>query len=261
MAKDLMTIGELAKLMGVTVRTLQYYDRENLLTPSAFSDGGRRLYSSKDLVKLHQILSFKYLGFSLEEIKNHILPLSTPEEVAQILVYQRKVIEERIENLQEALDAVDALHAEVMNINQVDFKKYAEIIELLRAGNTNYWVWKLFDDTLTEHVKDRFANSPETAQKLMETYLSLLDQTLLLKEQQEPIDSEQGFKLAEKWWSMITDFTGGNMELMTNLMKFNDNKSNWNEEISEKQQEIDTYLDSILSNYFSVIGFNIQERE
>lgn len=261
MAKDFMTIGELSKLMGVTVRTLQYYDREKLLIPSALSEGGRRLYSSKDVVKLHQILSFKYLGFSLEEIKNHILPLSTPEEVGKILEYQRKVIEERIENLQEALDAVDALHGEVMSINQVDFKKYAEIIELLRLGNRSYWVWKLFDDTLSEHVKDRFSENPESAEKLMETYLSLLDQTLLLKNQQVPPESEQGLKLAEQWWSMITEFTGGNMELISNLMKFNVDKSNWNEEISVKQKEIDTYLDSIISNYFTVIGITVPEME
>ena len=189
------------------------------------------------------------------------MPLSTPEEVGKILEYQRKVIEERIENLQEALDAVDALHGEVMSINQVDFKKYAEIIELLRLGNRSYWVWKLFDDTLSEHVKDRFSENPERAEKLMETYLSLLDQTLLLKNQQVPPESEQGLKLAEQWWSMITEFTGGNMELISNLMKFNVDKSNWNEEISVKQKEIDTYLDSIISNYFTVIGITVPEME
>ena len=48
-----MTVGELAKKMGVTIRTLQYYDKEGLLSPSAESEGGRRLYTDKDLVLLH----------------------------------------------------------------------------------------------------------------------------------------------------------------------------------------------------------------
>ena len=52
-----MTVGEVAKKMGVTVRTLQYYDKEGLLSPSAESEGGRRLYTDKDLVMLHQIIS------------------------------------------------------------------------------------------------------------------------------------------------------------------------------------------------------------
>ena len=58
MQKEFLTVGELARLMGTTVRTLQYYDREGILKPSSFSEGGRRLYSAKDVVKLHQILSF-----------------------------------------------------------------------------------------------------------------------------------------------------------------------------------------------------------
>lgn len=56
---NFMTIGEVAKKMGVTVRTLQYYDKEGLLSPSKQSEGGRRLYSNKDLIMLHQILSLK----------------------------------------------------------------------------------------------------------------------------------------------------------------------------------------------------------
>ena len=56
-----MTVGEIAKKMGVTVRTLQYYDKEGLLSPSAESEGGRRLYTDRDLIMLHQILSLKSL--------------------------------------------------------------------------------------------------------------------------------------------------------------------------------------------------------
>ena len=47
-----LTVGEVAKKMDVTVRTLQHYDKEGLLSPSAVSDGGRRLYTDKDIVKL-----------------------------------------------------------------------------------------------------------------------------------------------------------------------------------------------------------------
>ena len=73
-----MTVGEVAKKIGVTVRTLQYYDKEGLLSPSAESEGGRRLYTDKDLVILHQIISLKSLGFSLNDIKHHLISLETP---------------------------------------------------------------------------------------------------------------------------------------------------------------------------------------
>ena len=49
-----MTVGEVAKKMNTTVRTLQYYDREGLFSPSSESEGGRRLYTDKDLILLYQ---------------------------------------------------------------------------------------------------------------------------------------------------------------------------------------------------------------
>ena len=49
------TTGEIAKLCGVTVRTVQYYDSRNILVPSALSEGGRRLYSEEDLKRLRII--------------------------------------------------------------------------------------------------------------------------------------------------------------------------------------------------------------
>ena len=63
-----------AKKMGVTVRTLQHYDREGLLSPSAMSEGGRRLYTDKDIIKLHQIISLKHLGH-FQHLYNYIVNL------------------------------------------------------------------------------------------------------------------------------------------------------------------------------------------
>ncbi len=101
-----MSVGELAQKMGTTVRTLQYYDKENLLKPAALSEGGRRLYTYKDMVKLHQIMSLKYLGFSLEDIKNRLMHLDTPEEVLSILGEQAQILRENITKLNEALSAI-----------------------------------------------------------------------------------------------------------------------------------------------------------
>lgn len=50
-----MTIGKVAQKIGVTVRTLQYYDKERLFTPFAKSESGRRLYTDRDLVMLSQL--------------------------------------------------------------------------------------------------------------------------------------------------------------------------------------------------------------
>ena len=123
-----MTIGEVAKKMRTTVRTLQYYDKEGLLSPSAESEGVRRLYTDKDLVTLHQILSLKSLGFSLDDIKRRLISLETPTDVATALTEQADSIREKIEQLTDSLTAIEQLKTEVLQMRTVSFKKYADII-------------------------------------------------------------------------------------------------------------------------------------
>ena len=133
-----MTVGEVAKKMNVTVRTLQHYDKEGLLSPSAVSEGGRRLYTDKDLVRLHQILSLKHLGFSLSDIRNRLISLDTPEEVAEILAEQAGLVRQKIESLSESLRELNTLREEVLQMQSVDFKKYADIIVNLQMKNDFY---------------------------------------------------------------------------------------------------------------------------
>lgn len=101
-----MTDGQLAKKIGITIRTLQYYDKEGLAFPSVESEGGRRLYTDKDLVKLHQILSLKSLGFSLKDIKGRLISLKTPDDVAKALTEQADVLRKKIEQLKDSLVAI-----------------------------------------------------------------------------------------------------------------------------------------------------------
>ena len=60
---------ELSKLSHVSVRTLHHYDKINLLKPSLRQSNNYRLYSEKDLLKLQQIIAFKFFGFELSQIK------------------------------------------------------------------------------------------------------------------------------------------------------------------------------------------------
>lgn len=256
--KNLFTVGELAKQMDITVRTLQYYDQQNLLKPSHKSDGGRRLYSKKDMVKLHQILSLKHLGFSLAEIKTKLFALETPHEVSQILWEQRQMIETQILDLKNSLEAIDALREEVIAIDKVDFSKYADIIYLLKNQNKNYWVLKKFSPRLENHVRERFGN-PLTSQtnNLYDLYLSILDEAVALYDQNTAPESAQSLALAQKWWQLIQDFTGGDMTLLPDLMAFNDSRdSGWDSEISQKQTLINDYLGLIISAYFKKTGLS-----
>lgn len=68
MSGNMLTIGQLAKRTGVTIRTLRYYDKIGLLIPTDYKEGGHRLYSLEDLSRIQQIQSLKFIGLSLKEI-------------------------------------------------------------------------------------------------------------------------------------------------------------------------------------------------
>lgn len=258
---ELLSVGELAKDMDITVRTLQYYDKEGILKPSALSEGGRRLYSKKDKVKLHQILSLKHLGFPLEEITKMMISLDSPEEVALVLKKQHQLVKEQIQSLESALLAIDGLQEEVLRMNTVDFAKYADIISLLKTGNEYYWAWKLFDQDLSTHIRERFGKEPEKGIWMMTTYQEVLSEAVELKNSEEAPDSEKSIKLAEKWWNMVMEFTGGDLSFLPQLMKFNESKEEWNKDMAMKQKQVDEYIGLALQAYFSKSGLEIPMME
>ncbi|MBU5438857.1 MerR family transcriptional regulator [Tissierella sp. MSJ-40] len=259
--QHLLTIGELAKKMDTTVRTLQYYDKEGLLKPSAKSQGGRRLYTEKDIIRLHQILSMKYLGFTLDEIKNHLISLDTPQQVIEVLEQQKEAVQKQIDNLTNALSAIIALQNEVRQMQQVDFGKYADIISLLRLKNEGYWIVKHFDNRLMTHLKERFSNYPDLAHSLFEEWKNLCDETIHLKNQGEIPEGEKGQELARKWWTMVMEFTGGDMSLIPALLQFNQSKQNWDKEMREKQSIVDEFIEPAINFYFQNQGIKISEME
>lgn len=254
--ENYMTVGELAKKMGTTVRTLQYYDKEGLLSPTAESEGGRRLYTHKDMIKLHQILSLKSLGFSLDDIKNKLISLDTPEEVAAVLHEQLLTVQQKIKQLKEAEAEIEALKNEVLQMQAVDFKKYADIIVNLQMNNEYYWLIKHFDDTTLEHIRNRF--DKDSGMEFMQRFNQLNDKILVLKENHIAPDDEQAQILAKEFWEMVMEFTNGDMSLLPKLMKF-DNLIDDNKEWLEKQKLVNEYLQPALEIYFQNAGINVFE--
>ena len=97
------TTGELAKLCGVTVRTVQYYDTRGILIPSELSEGGRRLYSEDDLKRLKVICFLRDLDLPIDAI-SQILKEEHPEKVISLLIEQQeKALWDEISDKEEKL--------------------------------------------------------------------------------------------------------------------------------------------------------------
>lgn len=253
-----MTVGQVAKKMDVTVRTLQHYDREGLLSPSAISEGGRRLYTDKDIIKLHQILSLKHLGFSLDDIKNRLISLETPEEIAVALEEQAAVLRKKIENLSESLRELETLRTEVLQMQSVDLKKYADIVVNLQMKNDYYWLIKHFDDQTLDHIRSHF--DKDSGKAFMDTFMQLQDEALRLKNADIPGDSEEGQQFAKAYWDMITEFTGGDMSMLPKLVElgqFEGTDPKW----QEKQSLANIYIEQVLEVYFLRQGIDPFQEE
>ena len=81
------TTGELAKLAGVSVRTVQYYDKRGILSPSDLTEGGRRIYVDSDLEQLRMICFLRELDFSIEQIKR-IFAEENAKQVLELLLVE-----------------------------------------------------------------------------------------------------------------------------------------------------------------------------
>lgn len=106
------TVGQVAELVGVTVRTLHHYDDIGLLVPSERSRAGYRLYTDRDLARLQQVVVYRRLEMPLEEIATL---LGGGEDAATHLHRQRATVMSRLDELRELVSAIDRALEREMN--------------------------------------------------------------------------------------------------------------------------------------------------
>lgn len=128
----MMTVKEISKLTGISVRTLHYYDETGLLKPTDKSEAGYRLYDDKALETLQQILFFREFDIPLKEIKAVVYNPNLDKN--QILQMQRKMLvskKERIENLISSIDDIlkgeNQMNFEIFNRTEIE-DMYASMV-------------------------------------------------------------------------------------------------------------------------------------
>lgn len=128
--------GEFASKAHITKKTIRYYDEHHILKPSFVNENGARFYTDEDFARLQQILFLKYLGFSLDDIREMTMRNSDRSFLSDSLHMQLGLMEERLEQmqlmkqaLQEASEAVDhgdqvnwSHMLQVVNVNEMEQK-------------------------------------------------------------------------------------------------------------------------------------------
>ena len=125
------TTGELAKLCGVMVRTVQYYDTRGILIPSALSEGGRRLYSDDDLRRMRIICFLRNAGLPIDAI-GQLLSEEDPGSVITLLLEQQEqTLRRQLAEDQEKLEKVTALQRQVRQQPGFSLEPIGDMAELM----------------------------------------------------------------------------------------------------------------------------------
>lgn len=193
-----MKINEVAKLTGVTVRALHYYDKIGLLKPEEITEAGYRIYSENDLETLQQILFFRELDFSLNEIKEMIQnPLydktEALEKQKELLMQKRARLDDLITLVEGTLKGEREMSFKEFDMTEIEEnkKKYAEEVKE-RWGTTKAYA----------EYENKAVSDEEYQQKM-------LGMNVLLKEfaKKRHLAPESGEvqELVEKWKDYITE--------------------------------------------------------
>ena len=200
----MMTVNEVSKLAGVSIRTLQYYDKIGLLHPSGCTDAGYRLYDDTDLERLQHILLFRELEFSLKDIK---VIISSPD------FNRSKALEQQIELLRLKKEHIEnlinfALGIKMLGVKHMDFKAFdrSKLDEYSRQakelyGNTSEY----------KEMEEKQKNRTEEDEKI------LADRFMLLfKEAGEIKASDPASDEAQNLVKRIQDYITENLYTCTN---------------------------------------------
>lgn len=137
----MMTVHEVSKLAGVSIRTLQYYDKIGLLHPTGYTDAGYRLYDDTDLERLQHILLFRELEFPLKDIKAIIN--SSDFDRSKALEQQIELLQLKKEHIENLMNF--ALGIKMLGVKHMDFKAFDRS--------------KL--DAYSKRAKELYGNTPE----------------------------------------------------------------------------------------------------
>jgi DNA-binding transcriptional MerR regulator len=146
-------VGELARLTGLTIRTLRYYDQIGLFSPSEYTESGHRLYNQADLSRLQQILSLKELGLSLEEIRSALA--GTHYDPSQVISLQIARLKENIQLQQTMLQELEHVWGMMKQNRPLTLDDFTRLLELTKKRKEKYFIsWEHSLDMLGDYLTE-----------------------------------------------------------------------------------------------------------
>lgn len=242
------TVGELARRCGVTVRTLQYYDKEGLLSPTHYTEGGRRLYAREDIFLLQQILFLKSFGFSLQDIRDRLLHAESPEQIGLLFARQRDALKGQIEELTGIVDLLDKTIAEIGMNGELGAEKLVAIIEMMKLDHPYPFILRYFGREEMKTMMRWFDGDDDTENLAAQWQDIFSDMIELYKNGADPCGPE-GQALAARWWEQVQKMTKSDPEMLKTLMEMGSDVDNWPDEAGDFKDAAKDFLSKAFDKY------------
>lgn len=139
----LYTAGELAKLAGISSRSIRYYDEKGILKPECYSEGHYRMYGKQSLITLQEILMLKYVGLSLQQICE-VLEQNNNCSVEEILQEQRILLLEKRQQMDDILGSLEELKDYCSDFS-IDVEQFSDAMQLITSNKKHNQRWNIYD--------------------------------------------------------------------------------------------------------------------
>lgn len=243
--KELKTVKEVSDLVGVTTRTLHYYDEIGLLSPKNITEAGYRLYDDNDLSRLQQILFFKEMDFGLKKIKE--VMDNENYNKADVLVRQREILDlkrKRLENIikliDENLEGEDNMSFKEFDMNEIEAlqDKFKEEVEE-RWGKSE--AYKESVAKTSKYSKNDWQNINEEGDKIFKAIADNMDKSPNSKEVQE---------LIKKWQDHITkNFYNCTPEILLGLGEMYVSDERFTKNIDKHGKGLSEFMNEAIKSY------------
>ncbi len=246
------TVKKVADIVGVSVRTLQYYDKIGLLKPETISSSGYRLYSDDNLLKLQEILFFKELGFELSQIKTIMTSPNYERKAAlvshrELLIEKKKRLEKIINSVEKTLDLIQG--GIIMDKNEMfsafdmeEIEKHKQkYAEETRQKYGNSQAYKESQEKTSKYTKDDWAKVMGKGGEIFQKIANYMDKPPSAPEVQSAI---------EEWRQHITEsFYNCTPEIFRGLSAMYISDERFTENIDKTKPGLAKFLSSAMRIY------------
>lgn len=190
----MMTVNEVSKLTGVSIRTLQYYDQIGLLKPAKLTEAGYRLYDDAALEKLQQILLFRELEFPLKDIKEIVS--RSDFDKTKALEQQIELLElkkEHIENLLNMCKYLKVRGVRHLNFSAFDTSKLDEYAKKAKEQWGDTPAYKEYAEKSKNWTKEHESGLMADFSKLFEEFGEMKEMDPASKDVQAQVKKVQDF--------------------------------------------------------------------